>query len=116
MSRKSRAQLKDVSIKSAISLWFPNEPLMVTYRMPNNVHPALAIKPWVSGTPKPIRLVGLNTDGFNHGLTMLRHEQGDIEQDRIGDLPNGWDFRQGNVGHGEPVIKAVLNVFVPLFG
>jgi hypothetical protein len=28
---------------------------------------------------------------------MLRHEQGDVEQDRIGDLPNCWNLGQRDV-------------------
>ena len=65
--------------------------------MTDDMHSTFAIEPWIPGTPHSVGLVGLYTYGLNHRLPMLRHEQGDVEQDRIGDLPDCWNLGERDV-------------------
>jgi hypothetical protein len=65
--------------------------------MTDDVYSTFAVEPRISSTPHSIRLVCLHTDGFDHRLSVLRHEERDVEQDRVGDLSDRGDLWQGDV-------------------
>lgn len=78
--------------------------------MTDDMHSTFAIEPWISGTPHSVGLVGLYTYGLDHRLPMLRHEQGNVEQDRIGDLPNCWNLGQRDVCRNRSIYFSKLGL------
>lgn len=81
--------------------------------MANNMHSAFTIETGVSCAPHPVSLVRLGTHGFNHGLAVLGHEQGHVEQDRIRDLPDRRDLGQGDIWKSVQLVEQAVGATFP---
>ncbi len=51
----------------------------MTYRVSNEVNPALPVEARIASAPLTIRSIRLVAHGFNHGLTVVGHEKRDVE-------------------------------------
>ena len=64
------------------------------------------------GDPESIQASRLQAHRYNHLLPVTRHEQRNIEQDRIADFAHGLQAGIGDIGYRKPIVHAVLPVFM----
>lgn len=85
--------------------------------MADNVDPPILLKLWVTSDPESVHLVCLLTHRLDHLLTVWGHEQGNIEQNRVGDLANVRDrLANSDVCHGIDVVFLVVMVLCGIVG
>lgn len=88
-----------------------------TYRMTYNVDPPVFLKLGMTCDPQSVQLVCLQTHGLYHLASVVRHEQGYIEQDRVRELPHHrYGLVECDIRHGETIVHAVFLILLRLLG
>lgn len=68
-------------------------------------------------TPFPVRTITFHGDGLDHRLLVRAHEERDVDQNGVGQLPHVGDrLLESNIVEGELVVKIVVDILLSFGG